>query len=99
MIQHIVPINDLKEHESQTTCHCNPTIEFVDGDMLVIHNAFDGREAAEIITNPIEILKNEIDKAEHKYRLTDDNYWIGYIQALNFSITLLDQPPKDDLYS
>ena len=94
----VIPINDREEHEENSTCHCNPTIEFRDGDMIIIHNAFDGREAAEVITNPIEILHREINKAESKYRLTNDNYWIGYIQALNFSITLLDQPPKDGMY-
>jgi hypothetical protein len=30
MIWHITPINDLKEHEEQSTCECSPSIEIVD---------------------------------------------------------------------
>jgi len=46
---HILPTNDLKEHEESSTCECYPTIEIKDnGDMLVIHNAFDGREIFEL---------------------------------------------------
>lgn len=42
---HILPINDLKEHTEDTTCECCPTIEVLeDGDIMVIHNAYDGRE-------------------------------------------------------
>ena len=46
---HLLPINDLKEHEDSTTCDCNPNVEFhEDGDMIVIHNSYDGREALEM---------------------------------------------------
>jgi len=45
MIWHILPINDLKEHIELTTCECEPKVEFQpNGDMLIIHNSFDGRE-------------------------------------------------------
>lgn len=45
MLLHILPINDIKPHEDTTTCHCNPSVEVTDsGDMMVIHNSFDGRE-------------------------------------------------------
>jgi len=45
-IYHVTPVNDLKEHEEKSTCHCSPTVELIEdcGDMLVIHNAYDGRE-------------------------------------------------------
>lgn len=44
-IYHVTPIKDLKEHEEQSTCHCNPDAEMLEnGDILVIHNAYDGRE-------------------------------------------------------
>jgi len=47
---HILPINDLKEHEELTTCECEPKIDILDnGDMLIIHNSFDGREAIEMV--------------------------------------------------
>jgi hypothetical protein len=45
MIIHIVPILDVCSHNEQTTCDCHPSVEFTeDGDMIVIHNAFDGRD-------------------------------------------------------
>ena len=53
---HILPINDLIIHEENTTCECEPKVEFLEnGDMLIVHNAFDGREAVEIAN---EIIKN-----------------------------------------
>lgn len=51
---HVLPINDLKEHEETTTCWCNPKVEFADPETgeqysegLVIHNSADGREFVE----------------------------------------------------
>jgi hypothetical protein len=45
---HIIPINDLKPHDETTTCDCFPKVQFEDnGEMLVIHNSFDGREKTE----------------------------------------------------
>ena len=49
-ITHITPLNDLKEHEHEgSTCHCNPSVEIIKdtGDLLVIHNSYDGREVVE----------------------------------------------------
>lgn len=41
---HIIPLNDLKEHEESSTCHCEPTLEMLDnGEIMLIHNAYDGR--------------------------------------------------------
>ena len=55
---HIEPINDLKEHEQASTCPCNPKVEVIPdtGDLLIIHNSYDGREQFEyaFIANPIE---------------------------------------------
>lgn len=42
----VTPINDSKEHTPDSTCECNPTVE-IHEEILVIHNAFDGREASE----------------------------------------------------
>ena len=39
---HVVPINDWIEHGDSTMCVCEPYIEF-NNEILVIHNAFDGR--------------------------------------------------------
>lgn len=47
MTQHIIPLNDLEEHEELTTCKCCPSVEFENGNMIVIHNAFDSREILE----------------------------------------------------
>jgi hypothetical protein len=44
MTLHIIPINDLQEHEEASTCDCCPSAEIIDGDMIIIHNAYDGRE-------------------------------------------------------
>lgn len=43
---HILPTNDLKAHEELSTCDCIPTVEIIKGvgDLLIIHNAYDGRK-------------------------------------------------------
>ncbi len=43
--QHVYPVNDLRDHETENgpACWCKPE---VDGD-VVIHNALDGRELIE----------------------------------------------------
>lgn len=49
MIQHIYPIGDLKEHETDgKPCWCRPEEEVVGlTGLLIIHNSADGREAYE----------------------------------------------------
>lgn len=50
---HILPTNDIDTHEESTICKCEPKLEILeDGDMMIIHNAFDGREIIEL-TNKI----------------------------------------------
>lgn len=44
---HITPVNDLEEHDQSSTCKCLPSVEFVNGEMIIIHNSFDGRELNE----------------------------------------------------
>ena len=62
---HILPINDLKEHEENTTCECNPKVEVLEnGEILVIHNSYDRREVTEearleCLKKLIEIVKNK----------------------------------------
>lgn len=48
---HVLPINDLRDHEESTYCWCEPRVEWLDESGLpypdgpvVIHNALDGRE-------------------------------------------------------
>jgi hypothetical protein len=44
---HIVPEDDLKEHECED-CPCNPVVN--EGG-AVVHNSFDNREATEEVVN------------------------------------------------
>lgn len=37
---HILPINDVREHDEEDWCICDPTLKA----NLVVHNSFDGRE-------------------------------------------------------
>jgi hypothetical protein len=51
----IIPVNDLEEHEESSTCKCGPKVLHENGNMIFVHNSFDGREAVEraneILTN------------------------------------------------
>ena len=47
----VLPINDLREHQEDYDCWCEPRVEWMDENglpyadgPLVIHNALDGRE-------------------------------------------------------
>jgi len=54
MIYHILPINDLKPHKESSTCKCLPDVEVLkNGDMLIIHNSFDGREQVEELVQDV----------------------------------------------
>lgn len=54
MAIHIYPLDDLKEHVLESTCDCQPTVSVENGELIVCHNAFDGRELIEEVN---EILK------------------------------------------
>ena len=42
---HIIPINDIKDHIEESTCLCYPKVEVIEnGEIMIIHNAYDGRE-------------------------------------------------------
>lgn len=57
---HILPINDLKEHEESSKCECNPSAEITEsGDLLITHNAYDKRELVEKLLD--EALKTQPD--------------------------------------
>lgn len=45
---HVLPTNDVEEHEESIFCHCNPTQYNFDEGPVIVHNAFDGRELYEI---------------------------------------------------
>lgn len=44
---HVVPTNDLREHEPDHRCWCRPDIKYVGVGVMVVHNSADGREAYE----------------------------------------------------
>ena len=47
-VYHVLPINDLKDHDECTTCECEPRCEWQpNGDLLVTHSSYDGREGVE----------------------------------------------------
>lgn len=54
----VFPVNDLRPHMLNSTCECSPRVIFENGEMIVIHSSYDGREALEEAN---EILK-ELDK-------------------------------------
>jgi len=56
MTWHVIPNNDWIEHEETTICPCEPRVEIINGEMIIIHNALDQRELEEIK------LKNKKDK-------------------------------------
>jgi len=43
----VLPINDIQVHSHQASCPCNPRVEAVGINFLIIHNAFDGRDLEE----------------------------------------------------
>lgn len=47
-VQHVYPLNDMREHSMSIHCWCDPDMEEVGVNGLVItHNSLDGREAFE----------------------------------------------------
>lgn len=39
---HVLPLNDIKDHNESKFCKCEPRVE--EDGKLIIHNAYDGRE-------------------------------------------------------
>jgi hypothetical protein len=55
MMWNILPINDIKEHTNDSACECKPVIQIMqNGDLLCIHNAWDGREYKEALIEEIK---------------------------------------------
>jgi hypothetical protein len=46
-IYHIIPINDLKDHEDSSMCNCHPQVSIEEGDIFIVHNSYDHRELRE----------------------------------------------------
>lgn len=47
MTYHVVPVDDLVDHDLNDDCVCGPTITFEEGAPVVVHHSLDGREATE----------------------------------------------------
>jgi len=48
----VVPLEDKKEHNWwETTCPCEPKVEFYKGGIVIIHRSFDFREVWEWLDN------------------------------------------------
>ncbi len=43
----MVPLNDLREHVTNGSCWCRPTLDDSESEPIWIHNSLDGREAFE----------------------------------------------------
>ena len=48
MEYHVLPVNDLIEHEDEGDgCVCGPDVRFEPGGRIVVHHSLDGRELIE----------------------------------------------------
>lgn len=46
---HVLPLNDLREHDEHRGCWCEPdATQEPDADVVVVHHALDGRELVEV---------------------------------------------------
>lgn len=41
---HVVPLNDLREHEESEACWCRPVEIFEGAGVIIVHNSMDRRE-------------------------------------------------------
>ena len=82
---HILPIDDIKEHEESAYCDCYPRIEPHGLNNVVIHNSFDGREALEQPIARINIgdkgkVTFEEQPAQEPVAFIDVNWLINYTE-------------------
>ena len=54
MSWHIIPTDDLEEHIESSTCECSPWMITENGEMIFIHNSYDGREFKEQLIDRIK---------------------------------------------
>lgn len=60
MIYNILPINDLKDHQEDSTCECEPMVETLEnGDIMIVHNSYDGREGLEMANEILDELSKQ----------------------------------------
>lgn len=45
---HVIPLNDMRDHQESADCWCAPRAQTFDGGgMVFVHNSMDGRELVE----------------------------------------------------
>jgi hypothetical protein len=44
-VQHVVPVDDLREHDLMPDCWCDPAVDHI--SLVAVHNAADQREKFE----------------------------------------------------
>lgn len=47
-IAHVIPLNDLREHEESEFCHCEPRVEYEENGRIIVHHSYDHREICEM---------------------------------------------------
>lgn len=80
MVWHVLPNNDTHPHEETTICECDPEIINQNGNMIVVHNSFDGREGIEWsgeVLKQSERMNNAFDK------LLGDNYRLRELTTMS----------------
>jgi hypothetical protein len=67
---HILPIDDIGTHIESSMCTCNPMVKQHSGEMICVHNSFDGREF--------------LEKAQEAKRITAKlNHFTDYLRHLS----------------
>ena len=102
MILHVIPANDSKPHEDKSTCACDPRIEIINGNMIFIHDAYDGRVGIEIAN---EILNGDVEEKLNINRLIKQKKSIarevpisdyeGRVKKIDGSISITEDELKD----
>jgi len=44
---HVLPLEDIKDHIESDLCECNPKVIYIEGEKIIIHHSYDGREFLE----------------------------------------------------
>lgn len=58
MTWHMLPVDDIEDHDESSTCKCEPGCQVMEyGDIMIIHNLFDRREGLEITNQILKLVK------------------------------------------
>lgn len=62
---HVVPNNDLYEHDLSTLCTCLPRLR--DKGRVVVHNAYDKREVGAVCRKALDALGTALSNHSHTW--------------------------------